>query len=47
MCGAMLVAIETCQGMSLRYDVILAKKIGVNGFKWIKSVFFFRPITDP
>ena len=32
------------EGMSLRYDVILAKKIGVNGFKWIKSVFC---LSDP
>ena len=45
MCGEMLIAIETCQ----RHvpTVILAKKLGVNGFKCIKSVFFFRPITDP
>ena len=38
----MLVAIETCQ--RLRYGVILFFKIGVNGLKWIKSVFCF---SDP
>ena len=36
--------LKHAEGMSLRYDVILFKKIGVNGFKWIKSVFCF---SDP